>query len=244
MQNSLKLRCVTFDLDDTLWDCAPVIEKAEQALFEWMRENWPRVARAHSVESLREHRMTVAQQRPDLGHDMTALRLHALEQIAEEFGYPLETCPVGLSLMRHHRNQVALYEDVKHCFMQLRSAGLSVGAISNGNADLAAIGIDDLFDFSVFSAEVGVSKPHARVFAAAADRAGLSTREMVHVGDDPANDVLGASGSGMRAIWYNPAYKAWPGGQSPDAVIRSLRELPPLLAGWAQSRDDGSGKIT
>jgi hypothetical protein len=34
----------------------------------------------------------------------------------------------------------------------------------------------------------------------------------------------------MRTVWYNPALRPWPGGQTPDAVIRTIAELPSALA--------------
>jgi putative hydrolase of the HAD superfamily len=49
--------------------------------------------------------------------------------------------------------------------------------------------------------------------------------EIVYVGDDPKRDVLGALNAGMRAIWYNPTSKPWPGGRTPTAVIRHLSDL-------------------
>jgi len=34
--NSSPIRAITLDLDDTLWPIWPVIERAEQALHEWL----------------------------------------------------------------------------------------------------------------------------------------------------------------------------------------------------------------
>ena len=39
----MTIDCITFDLDDTLWECDSVIARAEEALFEWLRQNMPRV---------------------------------------------------------------------------------------------------------------------------------------------------------------------------------------------------------
>ena len=34
------IRVITLDLDDTLWDIAPVIELAEKSLWAWFEENY------------------------------------------------------------------------------------------------------------------------------------------------------------------------------------------------------------
>src|SRR5687768_142402 len=78
------IRCLTFDLDDTLWDCAPVIAKAEQACYAWLAENYPRITAGHDLESLRTHRLQTAERHANLKHDVTALRLAALKDLAEQ----------------------------------------------------------------------------------------------------------------------------------------------------------------
>jgi putative hydrolase of the HAD superfamily len=57
---------------------------------------------------------------------------------------------------------------------------------------------------------------------------------MVHVGDHPEHDVLGAHNAGVRAIWLNRLGAPFPGHMpAPWASIANLAQLPPLLAGEA-----------
>ena len=39
----MTIRCITFDLDDTLWETGPVIARAEQIALDWMKDNAPDV---------------------------------------------------------------------------------------------------------------------------------------------------------------------------------------------------------
>ncbi len=229
------IRCITFDLDDTLWACAPVIEKAEHALYDWLVEHYPLICEGRTVEELRAHRAALLAQRSDLRHDMTALRRRWIAQLAEEAGYPREMVEPAVAYFRHHRNQVTLFEEAEPLLKRLRQR-YTVGAITNGNAQVDVIGADHLFDFVVYSADAGVAKPEAGIFRRALELAEVSPRRAVHVGDDSTTDVLGAARVGMRTIWYNPDVKPWPGGQTPDAVIRSLPELEPVLARWTQDK--------
>ena len=81
------VRMITFDLDDTLWPCWPVIRHAEQILYAWLQQRAPRVALAHDTKSLRSHRVAFAQSRPDLKHDLTALRRLALHELLAEHAH-------------------------------------------------------------------------------------------------------------------------------------------------------------
>ena len=97
---------------------------------------------------------------------------------------------------------------------------------------LARVGLDDLVDDVVSSADVGDHKPNYAFFRAALLSEGdrgvpLDPRRAVMVGDGTTNDIAGAQRAGMRTIWYNPTKRRFPeGAQPPDAVIRKLADLP------------------
>lgn len=226
------ITCVTFDLDDTLWSCAPVISRAEQALYAWLSERCPRICAAYTLDDMREQRQILLKSRADLRHDMTALRRHWITQLADKAGYSREIVEPAVEHFRQHRNRVTLFEEAAPMLKRLRQ-NYTVGAITNGNAQLDRIGVDHLFDFIVYSAEVGAAKPDAAIFQKALICARAEPPAAVHVGDDPANDILGAARVGMRTIWYNPSMQPWPGGRQPDAVIRALQELEAVLARWS-----------
>jgi len=81
-----------------------------------------------------------------------------------------------------------------------------VSVLSNADASLrrrleTELGIHDLFDDVVCSAEVGMAKPEAAVFRLAASRLGLAPAECVFV-DDAAENVAAARAVGMTALHY------------------------------------------
>ncbi len=57
----------------------------------------------------------------------------------------------------------------------------------------------------------------------------LPPAEVLHVGDDPLTDVVGASQAGMRSAWLNRKGEAWTHAVSPDLTIRDLGELAHTL---------------
>jgi putative hydrolase of the HAD superfamily len=61
-------------------------------------------------------------------------------------------------------------------------------------------------------------------------RSGLSAAEILHVGDHPDIDVVGAGDAGLMTAWMNRRGNAWPRHlRPPDAIVTSLHELQTLL---------------
>ena len=63
-------------------------------------------------------------------------------------------------------------------------------------------GFSSSFGAMAFSDEVGVSKPQAAMFEAAADGLGVATQDLLHIGDLEATDILGAQALGAKAALF------------------------------------------
>jgi HAD superfamily hydrolase (TIGR01549 family) len=117
-----------------------------------------------------------------------------------------------------------------------------IGLCSNFSWAPAARGILDAgglgaaFDAVVISHEHGMRKPRREIFASTLDALGAAAGEVVHVGDNLAADVAGASALGIRTVWITrcvadpAAALARHTGPRPDHVIADLAELAPLLS--------------
>lgn len=224
-----RLLGVTFDLDDTLYDNGPVLARAERALQAWLEGNYPQLARRYDPAALQALGRAMAQERPALRHDVTALRKQALAVAAQEVGYAAELADAAFRVFWLARNQVELFADVLPVLRRLREH-LVLGALSNGNADVNLIGLGEVFHFALSAAELGASKPEPALFLEAVRRIGGEPRETAHVGDDALTDIAGARTVGMRTVWVNRSGRPWPGETAPDAEIRTLWELPAVLS--------------
>jgi putative hydrolase of the HAD superfamily len=224
----MPIRCITFDLDDTLWDGGPVLGAAERKFYDWLARRCPDIAETYGEEELRAHRHEFYERLPEMRHDFTYLRKQWLAHLGRAWGYGVSLVEPGFDVFWEARNAVALFEGVSATLEQLKST-YKVGAITNGNADVRHIGIGHLFDFVVTAAHAGALKPAPDIFHAALERAGAVAAETVHVGDDPVNDMRGAAAVGMRTVWVNPGRVPWPGGVRPDVEVCSVNELIGLL---------------
>ncbi len=222
----MTIRCITFDLDDTLWACHSVIMRAEKKFYTWLKSYYPKITAKYSETELIDQRMAFMHDNQEYKHDLTLLRKRWLEKLGDETGYGFDKILIetGFEVFWLARNEVSFFEGTLDVLEQL-SKKYTLGVISNGNADVHHIGIGHLFDFTLSSEKAGVSKPHKDIFHQAIDLSPHDLHESVYVGDDPARDIIGAHNAGMKAIWYNPKLQPWPGGKIPDAVIRSIHEL-------------------
>jgi HAD superfamily hydrolase (TIGR01509 family) len=99
-----------------------------------------------------------------------------------------------------------LYPDTLPCLEELRSIGRKLGIVSNCPSKaylqkhLRQLGILGYFSSLVSSGSEGFSKPHPRIFEIASSRMGLRETSLLHVGDKPQTDVLGARKAGIKAI--------------------------------------------
>jgi len=216
---------LSFDLDDTLWPVGPVIAAAESALLSWLRARYPCAVSGHDTESMRALRARVAERFPERGHDLTFLRHRALMELFDAAGHAASLADEALEVFFSARNRVEFYDDVRPSLTRLRST-YRLFALSNGNADLQRCGIGDFFAGHVTAIAAGAAKPDARIFARLADLAGVQPGQVLHIGDDPLADVVGATQAGMQAVWLNRTGREWPQSLAPPArTISSLAEI-------------------
>jgi 2-haloalkanoic acid dehalogenase type II len=225
----MPIKSVTLDLDDTLWDCAPVIMGAEDCFHEWLDENYPQIGEHYDRDALVNHRHESYRLHPDMLHDFTYLRKKWLERLGYEFGYADELVETGFGVFWRARNAVELYQCVPEVLADLH-ARYHVAALTNGNADVHHIGIGHWFHFVATAADAGSLKPAPDMFQLALESAGVSPHEAVHVGDDPVNDVQGAAAVGMKTVWVNAPGAQWShAGAQPDAEVKTVAELAEVL---------------
>lgn len=122
-----------------------------------------------------------------------------------------------------HSVWARLWKDMDHDVIglarRLRSR-YQVGVLSNTTVMLedhllAPNGILDMWDVIINSARVGIAKPDAGIYAAAAQAVGLAPEECVHI-DDLENNVIGARAAGFKAVHHTGDFYAL------EASLRAL----------------------
>jgi len=100
----------------------------------------------------------------------------------------------------------------------IKDRGLSVGLISD-------VACDDY----VFSTDVGLRKPHPKMFKIALSNLGVDASEAMYVGNSLAQDIKGAKGVGIKAVLKCSAFCPQAEGVVPDHTVGTLAEIEGLL---------------
>jgi putative hydrolase of the HAD superfamily len=225
-----KIKAVTIDLDDTLWPIWPTIERAEQALLDWLTDNAPMTAALFSnPAALREIRGEMTTSRPDLKHDMRSLRRESIRLALYRAGESPLMADEAFEVFFAARQQVTLFDDALPA-LEFLAERFPLVALSNGNADLERIGLSHFFRAAVNAREFGVGKPDPRIFHAAAGAVDTMPEHILHIGDDATLDALGALNAGMQAAWLNRGDAIWPHEMEPQVTLTHLGELRDLIS--------------
>ncbi|MDP9899065.1 HAD-IA family hydrolase [Variovorax ginsengisoli] len=225
-----RIAAISLDLDDTLWPIWPTIARAERVLHDWLLREAPKTAELLvSPGVLRELRAATERERSDLAHDLSALRRESIRLALRRANEDPALADTAFDVFFAERQRVVLYDDAAEALEWL-SARYPLVAISNGNADLKLTGVDRWFRAAFSAREFGSAKPHAPIFHAAAAALGVSAAQVLHVGDDPLLDVVGALDAGMQAAWVlrMPEDERVPwshGARSPQLTVPDLHAL-------------------
>lgn len=226
-----RIKAITLDLDDTLWPIWPIIARCERVLHSWLVAHAPKAAAmAASPEALRAVRETLNQTRPDLAHDLSALRRESIRLVLTHAGEDPALAEPAFDVFFAERQRVELFPDALPALAFL-SERFPLVAISNGNADVHRVGLGSYFKAALSAREFGVAKPDPRIFHAAAQAAGVEAFEVLHIGDDAHLDGVGALNAGMQVAWVNREQHPWPHDpHQPHVTVADLMALCAQLA--------------
>ena len=231
MPDQRKITTITFDMDDTLWDFQSAMARALAVTLERLRVMAPGdAARKLTVQQMMEIRDEVAAELGEGATTQEEIRYTAMVRTLEYVGFRARGAAEELYRLYWEARVAGArpYDDVAGVLAALKDR-FRLGIISNGNNTPQMVGLDDVFDFTVFAHECGFPKPDPRIFKFALAKFGDQPACVAHVGDSLPSDVLGANNYGMLSVWLNRDGVANETGIVPHREIRDLTELPTLL---------------
>ena len=236
------IKLVTFDLDDTLWDVRPALQKAEAAQWQWLAQHYPTLALSASDPALNQRRRDLISRQPELIHNISRFRQTFITELLMDAGIsPSDARQAGaaaFAAFMAHRHDVGLFETAAPVLKALSQKYL-IGALTNGNADVYRTPLAPYFNFAFKAEEVGASKPHPEMFHRALAHTDTHQEQVIHVGDSHAHDIIGAKNAGVLAIWFNrhgEKNAEDTTSDAADATITCLTELPEVISGFDRSR--------
>jgi len=125
-----------------------------------------------------------------------------------------------------------VYPDVVSTLKIFKESGIPMAIISNTTNpefikknELLQTGLNEFFEFAVYSSSTPYRKPHPSIFNAAISRLGVMSENILFVGDDLHMDIVGAQSVGMPTAWLNRDGSSLVNNIKPLHEITSLSEL-------------------
>ena len=134
----------------------------------------------------------------------------------------------------HYEGLTQPFDDAVPCMKRLE--GKRLGIISNGAREqqigkLRRAGLLHHFPVTVFSEDVGLGKPAAKIFLEACRLAGENPANCIHIGDDLTADVHASNAVGLTPVWLDRIGGPDSQLQVRAARITSLNDLSAVLDG-------------
>lgn len=218
------LTTVVFDADETLVDLRPAVTGGLVAVLEQMRRLTPAAAE-----------VTLADLESDWGAvlgewaaaPVVEIRRAALARSAARAGLRSHLDELAAVFFARRYALTRPFPDVLPALAALRGRW-TLGFATNGNSRAERCGLARQFAFERYAHENGLpKKPAPEFFAAVVGASGARAEQVVHVGDNPAHDVVAAQRAGLRAVWLNRLGVARPPGVTPTPNCPRWRTCPP-----------------
>jgi putative hydrolase of the HAD superfamily len=230
-------RAIFLDLDDTILDDTGCVDECWSAATARGEQMLPGLGAGTLQETIREYANwwwsdpgRNQSGRLDLRNATTSIVAECLRRLGFEDG------GAARSIANHYRDlrdeRVRPYDGAIETIEWFRSQGFLLGLMTNGAgpaqyAKIERFGLAAHFGHVVIEGELGVGKPHPRVFETLLRALDVGPDETWAVGDNLEADVRGAMRVGLHGVWVDRQGKGLQGrpGETPDRVIRELRDL-------------------
>lgn len=227
------LKAVLFDFDNTLVDSAAVLPLARRRVAEEIVAYYGNSLDVEEVAQVVAWVEHVAERQGLLDRDL--IWEHVIHNLKVDSVPPSETLRRWSNIYWTEYVKGPLFPDTVSVLENLGRRYV-LGMVTNTDGmpgmkmqRLEKSGLLKFFKAVVIAGEdVPETKPSPRPFLHAAKLLNVKPEECIMVGDDPINDVLGAKSAGMYSVLLDrQGGKPYP--VKPDHIVKSLRELLPLL---------------
>lgn len=230
MDKLKQIKAITFDADGTLWDFLKVMRYSLKYVLEAISEIDPESGSLLDIDLMIKVRNKVANDLKGIIINLEEVRLRAFQETLRVIKRPNDELAKYLNeiYLKHRFEDIELYEDVIPTLNTLKNK-YTLGILSNGNSYPELCGLNEMFQFTVFSQDYGIEKPDPLIFEIALKEANCTKQQIIHIGDSLETDIAGANKAGVHCVWLNREQKKNTTNLKINYEITSLSELLEFL---------------
>lgn len=216
------IKCVIFDLDDTLYNERMYVESAMHNVSEYLSEKF-----GLDKKEIYNKFINILDSKG---------RGKIFDICIAEYGID-ESVNKLVQVYRDTKPQLLLYEDAKRIFKVLKDKHIKTALITDGcskvqHSKIAALNLESIIDEIIVTDDYeGAAKPSAVPFKMVLSKMdGINAKQCIYIGDNPRKDFIGAREAGMktariiRPLGDNMGLKAADGFEA-DIIIHDLMEM-------------------
>lgn len=229
----MSLKYIYFDLDNTLLDHNKAESKSHEAIYDQFPvlhkvplEKWL------ATYKIVNHNLWVKYQDGDI--DRNELQFSRFHDTMKSLELPTDHSEaIGITYMKCYRDFWDWIVEAEKT-LELTSRNYNVGIITNGfketqHKKFEKLSIRRYTDRMIISEDLGVLKPHPRVFDHATEVAGVKREEILYVGDSYSSDIIGGVRAGWKTAWYTGAVDEKETEVTPDLIFDQFSDLRRFL---------------
>jgi putative hydrolase of the HAD superfamily len=142
---------------------------------------------------------------------------------------------IGWAYMQNYRKYWTWVDGAKEALKHVADR-FPVGIVTNGFLEtqqkkIEVMGLDQYTNNFIITEEVGVMKPHPKVFDVATERSGAERNKILYVGDSYSSDVIGGRDAGWQTAWFTAFMKDIEEDQTADFMFDRFPMLTDYLNG-------------
>ena len=248
-----EIKAISFDLDDTLYNNRPIMQAIEKKMVNYFTERFitllPELSAKAKLQVFNRHfwapyRHQAISTQQDISHDVVRLRFESYRLGLLAHNIPSDEATkeaqAGLDYFISLRSDFSVPK-ASHELLADLSKQFPLVAVSNGNVNTKALGIDHYFQH-IYHAGFQVSasnnegdhllrqKPAADMFTLVCEQLAILPEQLLHVGDCGVADIYGALNAGCQTAWL-PQYGVGKNVQQiPHIELAQVSDLSLLLA--------------
>lgn len=232
------IRAILFDLDGTLrhndpsstetfFDYAIKLGATDSAVRRKSATRWTHYYWAQSPEMLAdlEHFQSVSAEFWTFYTERTLIKFGCTPLQAKALAPEVHRC-----MAEEYKPRDIVREDVIPALETLKSAGFSLGVVSNRDEPfedyLASLNLYSHFNLTLAAGEINAWKPEPEIFLYAVQQFNLAPGQALYVGDNYYADILGAREAGLQPVLLD-SDQVFPNPGCP--VIHKISDLLQLL---------------
>lgn len=237
------MKAVIFDLGHTLidyyHDWAGPEERTVSRLYQLSREAGGRMPEAEfrqaTLATLQRNRDRKLQELLEIPLEIVLENILGTAGVRMDDGLVQDGLEIFYTALKEDRS---LVPGTLEMLQRVRDSGYVIGLISDVAwglpsefplRDMKHYRLDVYFDDMIFSSDVGLRKPHPRLFKMALFNLGADKEGSMYIGNSLQADVKGAKSIGLRAVLKKSGYYQPDDSIVPDEVVDGWEDLDQLL---------------